>query len=221
MRRPLACRMQMECFGAGPRYPFTRRRRTAVTRTAPTANATNPSRRIWPDVTAGHGQERGFGRGLLPHGRGGGGGGGGCPTVTLAVAVAVMSFGNPLRVVVHGDGVHERVGVGVQHRPRRGDRAGPAGRQGRGAVAVSRPRGSSASSRSPVSVSSIVPLTRPGESSELVLVTTIVQVSSAPTSTGSGVQLLVTSTRRLEEGRGGTGRRRVGQRRQRGRRTTE
>ncbi len=50
------------------------------------------------------------------------------------------------------------------------------------------------SSRSPVSVSTIVPLIRPGESAELVLVTTIVHVTTPPISTGSGVQLFVTPT---------------------------
>ena len=55
-------------------------------------------------------------------------------------------------------------------------------------------RGVRGSSRSPVSVSTIVPLIRSGESAELSLVTTIVQVTTPPTTTGSGVQSLVTLT---------------------------
>ena len=51
-----------------------------------------------------------------------------------------------------------------------------------------------ASSRLPDSESTIVPLIRFGESAELVLVTTIVQVTTPPTSTGSGAQFFVTLT---------------------------
>ena len=51
-----------------------------------------------------------------------------------------------------------------------------------------------AASRSPARVSLIVPFTRPGESAELVLVTTIVQFRTAPTRTGSGAQFFVTLT---------------------------
>ena len=50
------------------------------------------------------------------------------------------------------------------------------------------------SRRLPVSVSTIEPFCRFGESAEDVLVTTIVHVSAAPTLTGSGAQVLVTPT---------------------------
>src|SRR5215207_7273678 len=51
-----------------------------------------------------------------------------------------------------------------------------------------------ASSRLPDNESLIVPFSRFGESAEPVLVTTMVQVSVAPTSMGSGAQFLLTLT---------------------------